>query len=276
MAVIRSLKRTPGLLRDQPVLFVPPLLIAILQTPQLFAQTFDPIVSSLVSIGMSGLFVFVLPFLFGGAIAIANDAATSGATSFGRFLEHGKAFYLSMLGAYLVFVGISIVFGVVSILIVFVGVFGIVLTNGGASGLIVVGLAYLLIALLFLAVVALFQFYGHAIVIEGARAFESLKRSVDVVRTNLKQVLGYFAILFVGGMVMGVAYVAIMLSTFPQPTPGEPAPALDLGPALVGTAATVVVGTLFGTVFLVYSVLFYRSVTGLDDSPRSSPTPGRR
>ncbi|RQG92859.1 hypothetical protein EA462_01145 [Natrarchaeobius halalkaliphilus] len=273
MVVIRSLKRTPGLLRSEPIIFVPILVIGLLQAPQLFAQSLDPVVSTVVSLVMTGLFVFVMPFFFGGLIGMVNDVATSGRTSLGRFIGHGKTFYLSILGAYLIVFALTMTLGFALGIGVVVGVIGLFASGGSALAIAVVVLLLLVFLVIYLAIIAVFQFYGHAVVLDGARAVDSLKRSFDVVRTNLRQVVGYYLVLIVGGVVIGGIYGAMMLLLFPPATPGEPAPMPDLGPALVGVGGSALLTTLFGAVFLVYSVVFYRAITGLDEPTTESSEP---
>ncbi|RQG97880.1 DUF7847 domain-containing protein [Natrarchaeobius chitinivorans] len=274
MAVLRSLKQTPGRLLEQPILFVPIVALGLLQTPQLFTQTLDPIVSSVVSLGFTGLMLFVMPFFVAGLVGMANDVATGNRTSVGRFLECGKTYYASAFGGYLVVFGISIVLGFAIGIAFLLGVLTFVLLGGGAvaaaAAVLIVGVG----VLAYLAVMALFQFFGHAVVIDDARAFDSIKRSVDVVRANVLKVFGYYLVVLFGSGVVGGLYGGMILWLFPPATAGQPAPAPDLGSALTAVSVGTLLTTVAGGLFLVFSVLFYRSITGLDkgETPGSGST----
>jgi hypothetical protein len=64
------------------------------------------------SLGVSVLFVFLLPFFQGGIIGM-TDEALLGRTSLGQFFQSGRANYLSIFGAYLLLLGVNVGFGIV-------------------------------------------------------------------------------------------------------------------------------------------------------------------
>lgn len=276
MAVIRSLKRTPTVLLKHPIVFLPVLVFTVLQlagqVPQLLS--IDPVISALVSLALTGLYIFVMPFFQGGMIGIANDAATDGRPSIGRFLTHGKENYLSLLGAYVFVVVLSIGFGFLIMIGVFVGVLSVAAAEGNALVTAAIGIVALVVGLLSVAVFVAIQFYSHAIVLENERAVDSFRRSVAVVRNNLFAVGGYLLVSIVGGGLSGGAYAAVYLQLIPPAASGEPAPTPDLVPAIVGLGGSAVLLTVFGTVFLVFSVLFYRSIVGLDESDAAAGAAG--
>lgn len=62
MGALNSLRPAVAALTRNPVIVLASALVALLQIPQLFAQSVHPLLGSLVSLATSGLFVFVLPF----------------------------------------------------------------------------------------------------------------------------------------------------------------------------------------------------------------------
>ncbi|MWV65518.1 hypothetical protein GRS48_11915 [Halorubrum sp. JWXQ-INN 858] len=268
MALLKALREAPRLLREQPILFVPMAIFAVLQTPQLFLETLDPMVSIVGSLLLTGLFVFVTPVFYAGAIGMANDAAAGTPTSLGRFWSHAKEFYVSVLIAYLFITAVTFGFGFavsIGILVAFVTV-GV--GGGGLPLMLGVGGVIALIVLAFLIALFAVHFYAHAIVIEGKGAVDGLSRSVHVVRHNLKSVVGYGLLSLVFGAVFGGVFVLVSAFAFPSASaPGEPAPMPDPLPALLGSGASIVGTALFATFFVVFSVVFYRALVGVDGEP---------
>jgi len=260
MAAINSLTKVPGLLGSNPVLFVPLVVLYILTSIQTVSQSMDPIVGAVIGLVFSGVFILVTPLFHGGTIGMTNEAATSGRTSLGSFVTFGKQYYLSVLGAYLLFIAIMIALFVVGgIAAAIVAV--IYLTVSESVAVIAVGaLLGVLLVGVYLAISILLQFYAHAIVIEDYGAVDSLKRSASVVRQNLFSVLGYFAVLLVGGAVI-LAMYSLLLWASPVDLFAEPG-TVTVGAALTEALLTVVVLGPAGAVYLVYSVLFYRSLLG--------------
>ncbi len=271
MALLKALREAPRLLREQPILFVPMAIFAVLQTPQLFLEALDPMVSIVGSLLLTGLFVFVTPVFYAGAIGMGNDAAAGTPTSLGRFWSHAKEFYVSVLIAYLFITAVTFGFGFavsIGILVAFVTV-GV--GGGGLPLMLGVGGVIALIVLAFLIALFAVHFYAHAIVIEGKGAVDGLSRSVHVVRHNLKPVVGYGLLSLVFGAVFGGVFVLVSTFAFPSASaPGEPAPMPDLLPALLGSGASIVGTALFATFFVVFSVVFYRALVGVDGEPSQS------
>lgn len=271
--IIQALQAGSSALRRNPSIVAIMLVISLLQLPTQFAQLAGPLVSAVFSLGVSLLFILLVPFIFAGMIGMA-DEALNGKTSLSTFVETGKQYYLSMMGAYLLVLGGSIVFG----LVVFIAltVFGITVfaAVGGASGAsvsgaVLGGIALVVIAGLFLSFIPLFfiQFYGQAIVLDGESAIGGFKRSVSLVRRNLLSVFGYSMLVFGVGIISGLfsSIPSTLLSVQtaqPSPTPGFPEIPLSIIAGLI-IVGTVVMG-LVGSLFLTFSVAFYRS---LDSSP---------
>ena len=240
---------------------------SVLQTPQLFLETLDPVVSLVGSLLAMVLLIFVTPVFYAGTIGMANDAAVGTKTSFGRFWRHAKEFYISVLIAYLFIMAVTFGFGfAVSIGILVAFVVGV--SGGGLPLMLGVAGVVGLLVLAFLIVLFAVHFYAHAIVIEGAGPVDGLSRSVNVVRHNLKPVVGYGLVSLMLGGLFGGVFALVITFAFPSaPAPGEPAPMPDLVPALVGSGASIVGTTLFITFFLVFSVVFYRTLVEVGEEP---------
>ena len=112
MAAIRSLKPAIGSLVRNPIIIVVAAVVGLLQLPQLLVPTTSPLLATAVSVVMSGLLLFVLPFYQGGIIGMAEDART-GTTSIGTLISVGKANYVSLLLSSVVVGAIAIAFGVI-------------------------------------------------------------------------------------------------------------------------------------------------------------------
>lgn len=268
MAVVSALRRTPGALLRNPVLFVPVLVLTLIQVPQLAAQAVDPFLAAVVSLLMMGVFVFVVPFFQGGVIGMA-DEALDGRTSLGRFVDAGRSNYVSLFGAYVAVLAVNLVLGVITA-VLFVGAGALVFANGGAGSpvaalgaLAIVGLVVALAYLLFAFFV---QFYGQAIVVDGLGAIDGLKHSASVVRHNPVSTLGYSVLVGVVGGAAGLLFGLTSILLSPRSSAVMALPHLSV-PAAAGLAVVVVVlAGVFGGFFGVFSVAFYRTVnTGVAD-----------
>lgn len=98
MGALKALQRSPGARTRNPVLVIPVLAIGLFQLPQLLLQATSPRLASLTSLGISAVFVFVMPFFQGGIIGMADEALT-GRTRLGSFLAGGRAHYVHMFVA---------------------------------------------------------------------------------------------------------------------------------------------------------------------------------
>lgn len=264
MAVLSSLRRTPSAPLTNPVLFVPVLIVMLFQVPQLALQSVNPFLSSIVSLGLSLVFIAVIPFFQGGLIGMA-DEALHGRTTLQRFIDDGKSNYVSILVGYLALMAINLVLGMIAFFVAIFG--GVVLFQGGGlqsanSTLIVVIGGIVAVALLsYLLLVFFVQFYGQAIVLEELGVVDGFKRSVSVVRHHLVSTLGYSLIGAVVGGVVGMVFGAASIIISPQSTTAFNLPEPSL-PIIAGMALAVIVGgTLFGGFFAVYTVSFYRAIT---------------
>jgi len=264
MVVLNALRQTPGTLRRNLVLFVPILVLSLFQVPQLALQAVNPLLSSIVSLGLSLVLLVVMPFFQGGLIAMA-DEALDGKTALRTFIDAGKANYVSILVAYLALMAVNFVLGMVAF---FVGVVGtvFVLGSGGLASanvatLAVIGLVVAIVVLLYLIILFFLQFYGQAIVLDDMGAVDGLKHSVSVVRQHIVSTLGYSILVGVLGGVFGGIVGVLSLLLSPESTTAFHLPELSLPVlAAVGLLA-LVVGVVFSGFFAVYSVSFYRGIT---------------
>ncbi|MFA9516903.1 hypothetical protein ACERIT_06755 [Halopenitus sp. H-Gu1] len=261
--VLSSLRRTPSALLDNPILFVPVLIVMAFQVPQMALQSIDPILSSIVSLGLSLVFIVVLPFFQGGLIGMA-DEALDGRTTLQTFVDDGKSNYVSILVAYLALMAINFALGMIAF---FGAIFGgaVLFQSGGLQSantavLAVIAVIVAIVLLVYLLLVFFAQFYGQAIVLEDMGVADGFKRSISVVRHHLVSTLGYSLLGAIIGGLAGVVFAAASLIMSPQPTTVVAIPDPSL-PIVVGTGLIVVGGMLFGGFFAVYSVSFYRAIT---------------
>ena len=262
MAVLQALQTAIGAARRNPLVFVIAAAFSLFQLPSVLAQSVHPLVGSVVSLGVSGLMIFVVPFFFGGIIGMANEAI-DGRTSFETFVREGKTHYVSILVVYLLG-----------------GIF--FLGSAGQPSLVPLAILAIIggIALLgYLLIAFVVQFFGHAVVVDDLEAVDSIKRSAWCVRHNLVAVFGYTVLASVGGAVFGVFGGVFSLLTSPQFSQGE---SVDtVGPAagplpvdlpsvgLAGTAVLVVLLViltgLFAGLFATFSTAFYRTIRPVDE-----------
>jgi hypothetical protein len=277
MAVINALRTVPGLLGSQPILVVPILLMYLLTTVQTVIQSVSPpFVGSFVVLAISGLLVLVSPLFQGGTIGMTNEAAESTPTSLGSFVRYGKQYYLSILGAFLLFLAIMVALGIVAALLAVVVFLSYSATGQSLAVLVIGGVAGLVVFGLYVTVSVFLQFHGHAIVIEDLGAVDGLKRSADVVTENIRAVVGYLVVVLAGSLVFGGLYgVALWLSPVPFVT--DPAATLSVELALLQALLSILFLWPIGAVYLVYSVLFYRSLIdtgGESTTPPAEPAEG--
>ncbi|MFP8953313.1 hypothetical protein ACLI4Z_10120 [Natrialbaceae archaeon A-arb3/5] len=210
MAVIPAFRDGVTILRKNPVILLAGLLFAAVSQ----IGTIGEFVDSWVVLGVGSLVAFLLgPFFLGGLIGMALEALEGSKTTLGQLVRSGKAFYVSLLGA-------TILFGLLLFVVVFVGMFvgmfsliigfGVAGAESGAAAILGAGLGLLVFLVLVLVVFAVFmflQFFSTAIVVDGARAFDSFSRSIALVRANLLSVVGY-SLLWIG--VMTAAFAPII------------------------------------------------------------------
>ncbi|MEY7852147.1 hypothetical protein AB7C87_23430 [Natrarchaeobius sp. A-rgal3] len=261
MAVIPAFRDGWTALRENPVILLGGLFLAV--AGQLASA--GGLVDSWILMAVGFVIALLLsPFLLGGIIGMALEALEGSTATLTQLTESGKAYYLSLLGA-------SLLFGTILFAAMFasmiVAVFGVALGIGfagadaGAAGLVVAGLAVLLMLALFLLVFVVFlfvQFYNTAIVVEGERALSSFSRSASLVRSNLLSVVGY-SILWVGiGM---AAFVPIVGLEFALVEPGLVGGIGEsVGYAVTLLAGVLITGLLYSYLYTVHTAYYTRLI----------------
>ncbi|MEA1931235.1 MAG: hypothetical protein U9O06_06780 [Euryarchaeota archaeon] len=277
MVVISALGTAGSAVKRNPILFVVVAAFGLFQVPGLVAQSIDPLLGSVVSLGVSGVLVLLMPFFFGGLIAMANEAI-DGRTEVGTLLDAGKDNYLSILAVSLGLLAFYIVLWLFTIVTIAVsGAFAIGFGSGGGgvgfspAVLVVVAVVGLFGLLVYFGVVFFVQFYAHAIVLDGVGAVDGVKRSVRAVRRNLSTVFGYNLITGIVGAGVGLLTGVISVLSNPSFTasPGATTPMSGVAESVptIGTAGvvglTLVVVLLsagVGGLFAAYSTAVYRSI----------------
>lgn len=277
MAVLKALRQTPVALSRNPIVFVPILVLMLFQLPQLLLQAVNPILASIVSLGISLLFIVLMPFFQGGIIGMA-DEALDGHTSLGSFVREGRSNYVSFLVIYLAILAVNFAVGIFGTFALLFGGIALFADGAGAgvgtTALAVFGVVVALFVLAYLVVALFVQFYGQAIVVDDLGAVDGITHSVSVVRNHLVSTLGYSVLVLVLGGLVGGGFALATLLVTAQSTPSTPAaptvpaalPHLSLAGAAGVTLVVVLLGTLFGGFFGVYSVAFYREITTADSS----------
>ena len=273
MAVLAALRRSPGAVVRNPVLLVPILAVVLVQLPTVLLQSVNPILASVASLVVSLLFVAAIPFFQAGLLAMA-DEALDGSTSLATFVASGKQHYVPVLVAYLALLAVNAGIVIIGVVLALAGGAAVLGASAAGSSLPVAAAVVVLVALValgYLAVIFLVQFYGQAIVLEDRGAVDGLTRSVAVVRGNLAGSLGYavVAALFGGGVgaVVGVGSALTSAGRAPSGGAGGVPPAAGVIPEVsLPVAVAVGVGaiallTLVSGVLAVFSVAFYREIT---------------
>lgn len=260
MAALRSLRPAVDALVRNPILVVLVSLYGLVQLPQFALQSSQPLLAAVVSLGLTGVFILVIPFVQGGLLGMADEALDD-RTGWGTFVAEGKANYVNLLLAYLVIFAINLVFGFVAFLAILLGGVGVFAADGGfgLAGLIVIAVIGLLAVLAYLLVWFFMQFYAHAIVLSDTDLVVGFKRSIGLVRRNLLSALGYTLILFAGSALFGGLGGVASLLLSPQPTT-LPLPDPSLPILIGGVIIYVVIIGVFGAFYATYSVTFYRLI----------------
>ncbi|WP_435349262.1 hypothetical protein [Haloarchaeobius sp. HRN-SO-5] len=262
MSLLAAIEKTGDTLRRNPVLFVPVVFVVLLLVPQLALRPTSPGLANLFALVVSLAFVFLLPFVQGGLTGMANEALDAD-TSLTTFFEEGKRNYVSLFA---VFLGVVTVNVTVGLFVLFVVLIALVANYpGGAAGssaltpaLLVILLGMLVVpALVFLLLVLFTQFYSQAIVIDDLRAFDSIKRSVALVRANLASVGSYSVVVGSLGVLLSFLFgLSVVVTSNATGDLTSPTSSTALVAAVVGF------GTLSGGVYTTLSVAFYRTLDG--------------
>ena len=271
MTAIQSVSTALRTIRDHPILLAGGLLFAAFGELSALAQ----LGGSVVGFGLSLGFLLVWPFVIAGLIGMI-DAGLDGDTGFDRFLAAARSNYLSMLGAFLLFV--------VTIVAVYIGMFvltmvvGLVggvalfsLGDGGAlgAGLLLLGLFLASLLVVFLVFVFL-QFLYAAVVVSDAGAIGSLSKSAGLVRANFLSVLGYSVIFLLLTFVPRIPDTVLFFTAveLPDAEAGTGYAVVSEPMLALSVALGLLLGTLAATLAWTYHVSFYRSM--IDESDAGS------
>lgn len=274
MAVLKALKRSPGAFWGNPVIALPIIALVLLQTPSFAAEFLDPFLAMVLSVGVSVIFVFLVPYFQGGVIGMADEALDE-STSIGTFHTAGTSNYVSIFGAYLMLIAINVVLGIGILLVIVLGLgaayFGGNASVGGVSFVFLAAFG-ILVALGYLLFNFFIQFYPQSIVIDDYGAIGGLKHSIGVVRRNVLASVGYS--LVAGGIGIGFGILAGVISIFASPN--SMATLATETPPLTWFIAFGIIGGLLsvilGTFMAIFSVSFYRVITE-EDGSKQRPTP---
>lgn len=262
MTALHSLRPAVGGLIRNPILLVITGVFALIQIPQLILQSQSPLISTVVSLLMTGVLLIVLPFYQGGVIGMSNEALT-GTARVSSMIEAGKSNYVALLLSYLAILAVNIVFGVAVALVAVGGGLGFLVGDGqpNLAVLAVVGLLGLGLLLVYFLFVISIQFYAHAIVLNNTDVIEGFKRSVRLVRENKLSVTGYTIIMFLGGAVLGLGSGAASLVFSPELGVGSALPEFSLPFVIFGLVLYIGIAAVFGAFYGMYSVSFYQNVS---------------
>jgi len=106
MTVIGALKRSLGIIRDNPVILGMTFILALLGIPFIPTQevTLESMRSLLPGMLLYALFtILIMPFFMAGILGMAGEARKTGATSFSTFTREGKRNYVRLLLGYVLF-----------------------------------------------------------------------------------------------------------------------------------------------------------------------------
>jgi hypothetical protein len=219
MSAVQSLRTAVDALSRNPVLFLGGLVYALVVLPQralqLASVPFAPAALQLLTF-------FVTPFVVAGVVGMASEAL-DGDTSLGALTAAGRERYVDLLLATLVEFGIQLAFGIAFLVLALVTF----VAGGGSAGPVsLLGVALgVVLALAYLAVLFLVQFYPVVVVVDDAGPVDAITGSVAFVRGNVVSTLGYSLITVVLGSlaalpVSGFAVYRVLTSGAGTDTPG--------------------------------------------------------
>lgn len=260
MTALGALRRVPGVLRRNPVLFVPVLALVAIQLPALALQRSDPLLSTVVSFLVSVVSLVVVPFVHAGLVGMV-DEALDGRTSLDTFRWSGRANYVSTLAATVLLVVVALGLGILAFLGTLLGFVVLLGTGNDAGHLFLLAVALSLLGFVgFLVVLFFVQFFAQAIVVDDRDAVGGLERSVELVREHLRSTLAYSLLVGAGWLVVGVVFASATVLLAPAGSVGFRAP-LQFGSGLVALLGILaLVATLAGGIYATYSVAFYRAL----------------
>ncbi|WP_128906077.1 DUF7847 domain-containing protein [Halorubrum amylolyticum] len=190
MVTVSAFKDGSAALRTNPFLLVAGLLVGGGSQLQYADHLID---SPLLSAGASLAWLVAFPFVLGGFIGTAQSAIEGTDASPARFFAAARTNYLPLLLGTAVFalivLGTAIGLGLVGF-VLGIGSMALAAINEMAAfaagvGSLIIWLASILVVIMFV------QFYDTAIVVENEGVTDSFRRSVGLVRSNLRSVAGF-------------------------------------------------------------------------------------
>ena len=252
-------------LRANPILLVAGLLVGFGSQLQYVDRLIE---SPPLSAGVSLAWLVVFPFVLGGFIGTARAAIDGADASIAHFFTVARTHYLRLLLATVVFVllvfGTAIGFGLLGFIL---GIGSMALTVIHEMAAFVAGVISVLIWLVSILVVIMFvQFYDTAIVIENASVTDAFRRSVGLVRSNLKSVTGFSVAWLVLLNVFFIPEYLVQL-TMTDAGPADVLP-IELGiPIVVLLPIGVVLSAVgFAYFYTVYTAYYMRLIAASTDT----------
>jgi hypothetical protein len=260
MGAISAVRQTVGAVVRNPILIAVALLLGAIQVPQLLVQSVNSTAIVVASGVLSLVFLLLYPFFFGGIIGMGGEAV-EGKTRLGTFVSAGKANYVSLFGAFIILIGLGVLYFIALLIIGAIGGAAVVSTGGDAAGgaaslgvLVIVLVAFLLYFVFFFFI----QFFGQAIVLDDVGAVDGFKRSIGAVRGHKLSTLGYTLIISLIGLIFGVFGAVFALLQTPAAGGGLQTP--PLGVIVIALAVIVALTGIVGAFSMTYGVAFYRDI----------------
>jgi hypothetical protein len=259
MVLVSALKDGYTALRSNPILLAAGLLVGGGSQLQYAEHLIN---SPLVSAGTLLAWLVVFPFVLGGFLGTARAAVEGTDTSVSRFVTAARTNYIRLLLGTVLFVllvlGAAIGLGFVGFIL---GIGSMALGAIHEMAAFVAGVVSILFWLLsILAVILFVQFYDSAIVIEDQGVMDAFRRSIGLVRSNLKSVAGFSLV----WLVMLNAFLVpeyLLQLTLTDAGPAEVLP-VDLGiPIAVLLPIGVVLSSIgFAYFYTVYTAYYLRLI----------------
>jgi hypothetical protein len=251
MAVVSAFKDGSDALRANPVLLVAGLFVGIGSQLQYVAHLID---SPILSAGVSLAWVVVFPFVLGGFIGTARAAIDGKDASLAGFFAAAWTHYRPLFAGTVAFVmlvfGIAVGLGLAGF-VFGLGAMALATVSEAAAFAVAVGstaiwLLSILVAVMFV------QFYDTAIVIEDKGVAESLRRSVELVRSNIRSVAGFSAVWVV---LLNALYIPEYLLRVTL-TDASPADGVPIAPGL-SVAVLLPIGIVLSAIGFAYLYTVY-------------------
>jgi len=163
------------------------------------------------SFALSIVFFLIFIFLQGGALAIVRDLHKTGSAEISKFVEYGKKYYLKILGLLALYILVALLL----VLILALLGSGVLAIASNAFTRTIVGVISGLVAIL---AIVLLLFPIYVIVADDMGVIASLKKGIEIGKSNFWNILGLFMILVLISIVISIVVGFILgLVTVPLP-----------------------------------------------------------